>query len=497
MVFFSAVICSGCGSARVSNSLNTVCPSDKQAAPARDVRSNLTSTVPASDTAGLGFLDIISSDASGNPVSKRCTVSLWPREGTRFEVDADTSGHCFFEWDSSEFKNARFVIQVAFNGGYFPVKARMPIQETLGSFSRSLTPFSANLPEDLRERLNEATRTDAMIDSCKTGTDAFAAQLGSDRKTIACFGKNESRSVHFVLEPEESSAVWLERVLEAKRELATKAFALLPGREQKIIRLRLEGRRYESVLDRNLKQFAYILNETHCSTAKSVMNDLGFVNQTKTLCSSRDPILAALPGILKEKYPLVQNIVEAKNLSLEELKTLNHKLFLDRFATLADLNPDVITSLKTVTEHELLGRQIWDLWVAPGPEKLMSIFQLDTQKIAQSGSVFLSIKSNALPSAAALASEDVSQSRPRRFEISDAGAQMSPAALNGQAIMLNFDPKKSQLFLMQKDSGSTLNFLDIFPLATLTTLDGEPTSGGAGVLPLPPVSDEQDEANCN
>lgn len=493
-VMFVTTSLSGCGPASVSNSLDTRCSGVRSQTGNQGSQLRLTSTnsVSTTATAGLGYLDIHSTDVNGQPVSRRCTVSIFPRDLGITEVDVFTSGHCFFEPDTEEFKNSKFTLQVAHNGGYFPVDARMPIQEVFGAFARNLSGVIEMVPEKLQERLNEAIRTE-MISACETGTQAFAEQLAQQRKTIACFGKNESRSVHLVLEPKDGASNWLGVVLSKARENVSNAYRMLPDREQKVMKLRLESKRYEKTLELNLKHFAYLLNETHCSPEN---DQKGMESQTKKLCAVRTSILPMLPSILKEKYEIIRPIVEVKNQTLADLKEMNSDIFACRFSTLTDLDVEKISSLKNACEVEKLSRLIWDQWVAPGPENLANLLQLSSQKMSDFGGALLSVKSNALDSQASVLAENVGQSRPGHFEISSDTGQLSSSSLNTQAIMFNFDPQINKMFLMKKDSGSTFNLLNVFPLATLTTLDGEPTSGGTSVLPLPPVSDDPDEFNC-
>lgn len=479
-----------CGATSVSNSMQSLCPK----AQPQGNQLLLESASDTTMTAGLGYLDIHTLDKAGQAVSRRCTVSLWPSDTGNFEVDVFTSGHCFFEPDSEEYKNSNFVLQVAHNGGYFPVDAQMPIQEVFGAFSRSLIQFSSALPKKLRDRLNEAIGSE-MLSSCQTGTQAFADELGDMRKTIACFGKNESRSVHLVLSPRKEHADLLSKVFEASRANIKRAFSLIPEREQKIIQLRLESKKYKNTLELNLKQLAYLVNEKHCSL-DDVKLDEFTERQTQDLCSFRSQIRAALPNLLKEFYAPIAPIADAKSQTLDELKALNKELFSCRFSSLEDLNIDTVKSMSTVCETELLSRLIWDQWVASGPDSLVGKLVLDKDKISGAGFSIFSLKTNSLDSAESVESERVEKSRPVVFDISGGNVVLSGAALNKQAIMFNYDQDKSKLFLMKKDSGSTLNFLNIFPLATLTTLDGQPTSGGASVLPLPPVQDEPEPATC-
>ncbi len=59
--------------------------------------------------------------------------------------------------------------------------------------------------------------------------------------------------------------------------------------------------------------------------------------------------------------------------------------------------------------------------------------------------------------------------------------------------LFSFSPQVNPFQFTKGDSGSLLNIFGGYPIAALSTVDGEPTSGGSGLTPLPePRDDESD-----
>ena len=59
--------------------------------------------------------------------------------------------------------------------------------------------------------------------------------------------------------------------------------------------------------------------------------------------------------------------------------------------------------------------------------------------------------------------------------------------------LFSFSHQVNPFQFTKGDSGSLLNIFGGYPIAALSTVDGEPTSGGSGLTPLPePRDDESD-----
>lgn len=58
--------------------------------------------------------------------------------------------------------------------------------------------------------------------------------------------------------------------------------------------------------------------------------------------------------------------------------------------------------------------------------------------------------------------------------------------------LFDFMPESSGINFKKGDSGSLLNIYGGYPVAALSTVDGEPTSGGSGLTPLPEPQDDDE-----
>lgn len=70
-------------------------------------------------------------------------------------------------------------------------------------------------------------------------------------------------------------------------------------------------------------------------------------------------------------------------------------------------------------------------------------------------------------------------------------SNLGNTSLNG-VFIFDYDPAVAHFSFDKGDSGSLLNIFGGYPVAALSTVDGEPTSGGAAILPLPEVDEELD-----
>ena len=96
-----------CGGPSPTNCIKT---SAKNSSP-----QNLLALSPAvysSPSSGAGYLDIQSTDVSGNAISRRCSVMVAPAGGEINQVKVWTAVHCLFDADSPEFANSTYLLQL-------------------------------------------------------------------------------------------------------------------------------------------------------------------------------------------------------------------------------------------------------------------------------------------------------------------------------------------------------------------------------------------------
>jgi hypothetical protein len=73
----------------------------------------------------------------------------------------------------------------------------------------------------------------------------------------------------------------------------------------------------------------------------------------------------------------------------------------------------------------------------------------------------------------------------------------SGKSLNHDVFLVNYDAGAQGINPVKGASGSILSIFGSIPAALLSTVDGEATSGGAGVTPLPEISDDDVQPTSN
>lgn len=450
---------------------------------------------------GFGYIDIESIQSTGEKLGRRCTMLLRPAGSDPSMAVVSTAAHCLFEPDSVEHQNARYTLQVYDRGGYFPVIAESEQLNNIGLFARSFSHFVPLMPKKVRDRWNNKF-TEDMLSSCETATSQFNSQESQKGRSIACFAKNEASSFTVRMKPRGKDAARLASILADRKKQEEDILSRLPELERKFVQMRISASQMETKWNHNSKNIAYLFNPTHCSTPKDQLPRAadGSV-ETQVLCKHKDVIVPIAKKEFGELYRKYQPILESNFASLEELKNLHSELFLCRFETLEEIVSKGITELKNVCEVEQFGRAIWDRWVSGGPEMLSKSINMPNQGFGFSKGQIFSLSTHGYKSSEELKASKVVSAKPKVFGLLSSDVRVSDKSLNTTAFMFSFDPNKSQLFLKKGDSGSTLNLFGLIPMASLTMLDGEPTSGGTAVLPLPPIVDDEEDqkrtiANC-
>ncbi|NBW81136.1 hypothetical protein EBR21_05220 [bacterium] len=76
------------------------------------------------------------------------------------------------------------------------------------------------------------------------------------------------------------------------------------------------------------------------------------------------------------------------------------------------------------------------------------------------------------------------------FRLAGNSERVAPASGYLTAFLFDYLPSKNYFQFQKGDSGSVLNIFSGYPVAVLSTIDGEPTSGGATITPLPEPVEE-------
>jgi hypothetical protein len=434
----------------------------------------------SSPSNGAGYLDIQTTDVSGNALSRRCSVMVAPTGSNTEQVKVWTAVHCLFDADSPEFVNSSYSLQLFFKNGYIAIPIQFEGVSELAKVASAVSPFLSMAPKRERDQWRSALSEESVA-PCQQQTQLFAAQLGENRKNIACFSKNEIRVLTGKIEPKLNRKFYVSRILEDVKRWHAQTLSALPDLDKKYLAALESHRPLSAKLPIYMRTYGYWLNEKHCSTPESELpvDHLGR-RETQAFCGNRELFIQRVQKTIPEQYPLFAEVADAKPADAVELSKLHSSLFGCNIEKIEDFSTKNL-EFKTVCDREKLTRLVWAKLVNKGVDSLKENALLKPGVFGFNTDSYFTLLFN-----------NSSTTNPRGSIISltpDVG-QMSPADLNATVILTNFDNQNSQLKLSKTDSGSMLSVFGTVPIATLSTLDGEPTSGGTSILPLPSYSED-------
>lgn len=479
---FTGVALAGCGAKSVQTCLPTT-PS-----PVADKQIQLTdSSTMTPANFGSGFLDILSRNSTGSEVKKRCTARIQSHGEGVSQVKIWTAQHCLFDAGTIELKNSKYVLQMFFKGGYFPVDVTIDGIDEMASQALLFQPYLQFMPKK-HENLWSSALTEESIVPCQTATSQFAEILKEKRKSIACFSKNELRSFVATTHIKTENAARMKAILDSEKKASTDSIAALPESEKKVLELRNNSTLFSEKFKHHRRTFAYWLNPTHCATPKNLLpKDHNGRTQPQELCPYREPILSQIKSSFPDTYQFMSSIAE-RTVTPEQLTQLHADVFGCQILSLEEVNP--ATELKTVCDIETLNRLYWNKWVKPGLKTL----EMSSLGFNVSQQDFFTILSNT--SLIPTASSPETGTRSQLTVVSQELGDVSPESLNSTVILINLDAQKGPLQLEKGDSGTIFSVFGHIPVGTLSTLDGEATSGGTSILPLPEVADDEPQSDA-
>lgn len=436
---------------------------------------------------GVGYLDVRVDNPQGEEKTRRCTMKFKPESEDSSRLQVYTATHCLFPVASDDFKNSSYTLQIYHKGGYFPVAIEFDGLLNLNRLAQRYDPMLDLIPSE-KSRWSFAA-TENSVEPCKNQTALFAQEMGQGTKNIACFSKNELRMLvgKIAVQPKYQS-LW-KTIFDSNLSHSTAIFNGLNEREKTVLRLREKTGQFTGKVPAHLRRIGYWLNPKHCSLPDDQQpRDASGDIEPRTLCDYRDDILKSLRESFPSEYAAVSAVADAAIATPTELAQLHQSVIACSFSTIGEIDLNM-TDAKSVCDIEKLSRLIWNRWVKGGvPQTIPGSSAKGLFGVGPES--YFSLSYNDKSDQTGLSWGAVSAINPSL-------GQLSSEKYNSQAIMLNFENGKDRLKLIKSDSGSLLTVFGILPVATLSTLDGEPTSGGSSITPLPEVSSESDNASGN
>jgi len=500
----------GCSAASQTSTTSAMCSKNGTTSTKRTIsnsnaqtRSSLNLSLQSTDVNsvqaafGTGFIDITSTNSANSAVSKRCTMSLRPLDKSENRVRIWTAGHCFYDPQTVEFRNSKYSLSIFLDGGYFTVPLTIDGFQEFANFSKYFDTLLNNpllpVPENFTQVISNALPR-ATTQVCVDEESKFRTALGGKTKNIACFSRNEMRGLTGILTTNSSTVPLLKRVLTALRDRENAVLSRLDVETKKIFDAYVMSHGWEARRVSDLRSVSYLINKQFCSATpeeRPASDAIGAPPDSAVACVLRTIILAELQKILSAKdFQIINLIAEDETTPLVELrkKTMgcNQILVDGRVPDGYDL------SQATPCDMGDFSVLTWRRYIDRGPRLTPentsdSIFGLNS-------SSYYGFYTNTIPTALNRGSQKamlfpLNPSTVLDFEYV-ARLESGHAKKDLDAFLINYDASKDGINPVKGASGSILSAYGIFPMGLLSTVDGEATSGGASITPLPQVGEE-------
>jgi len=485
--FFIFGFLMGCGATNVAKKSAPCSPKSSSSPSGADASPlNLLQISPEDEKRlGLGYLDI-TTDVGTGPQGRRCTMSIAPVPGEADLVRVTTAAHCGWPAESDEFAKSQYTLHIYYNGGYFPASAQMRGQKDWHTFAKKVSPYIGVLPPEVTRKFVQAS-TDVNKTNCinlskniRTTTDpAF---------DILCLSDGEERSLVAKIKVDSKYREILNRILEVVATRKKLVLDNLPPLEKLIFSTDVRTP-YERVPG-YLQDLGFQMNSVFCA-APVVELPLGGdgLPMSQALCPVRGAMIEKFKAELPEYWSAVQPVVDKPFASNEEMSTFYRDNVGCTFSNLDEIDTTDSKFLRTNCDEDVIGWYIWNKWVKNGLTNLATLQVNDKSRVGFTPETFFSLFTNNVGSREASESNDTSKAKPTLFSISPVNGSFTLD--NAMAFLLN--PAQSNIWVSKKDSGSLFSIFGVIPVGVLSSYNGEPTSGGASILALPVVDDDENK----
>lgn len=415
-----------------------------------------------------------------------------------------TAKHCGYAPESVEFANSKNQLQIWVNGGYFPAELVLESQNEFSVFSSSnaslLLQYGGvkGLSRWSREANSDGTS------ECKIKSNAMMQTWPNltETKRAACFSEDDLVLLNARIQVPEKFSVLFRKLVSAL-ETRSKVLESLSARDRDLLSLQEHFLNINSLLPEALREMAYAVNINFCKApaGHKVTLRKDFEPIFKGVCERRDILISMAKDQLTEYYDsLIKPIAEQPESNdysdSSEIVRIHRSVYGCQISSLDEVDLSRSRSLFTSCERKFILDRLWEKWIVAHDARIRELSAPNSSNSLPNLENYFSIRVNALSSQAALDANDVSKSVARVFQIEPDSHQMD-IGKNIKNMLFSFIPASEKMFLTKKDSGSLLYILGNIPFAAMSTLDGEPTSGGASITPLPEVGSEAEQLSNN
>jgi hypothetical protein len=424
-----------------------------------------------------GWMDL-TWDADGVRKQKRCAMSLVPEVTEGMQIKIATANHCLPEVPESSGSIVESKVHVFFRDGYIPISINIHNLDKVLKMGQLINKFLVPLIPDAQLA---SWLPDYATSSCSNWTNNFRQNSAQDSKT-ACFSRTDLRIIDAsVIETGAKQLELYKAALTELNRIKGAALADLPPELSRGIQLLWRATNMDDMRKRNLRALAYLSNVQYCAAASipppeniAEENQIFFVlDGKKMFCnmSSTDRDLFFKLSSTDAEFTRLKAIQNDPTTPLTELR--NRHLG-------CDAPPSGLAEEMTSCQVTYPSRGFFTKWVRDG----LANFQLlsESERKGLTADDYFNVVAPSHNSAS-----DVGV---HFFRLASNTERVAPAGGYLTAFLFDYLPAKNYFQFQKGDSGSVLNIFSGYPAAVLSTVDGEPTSGGATITPLPEPAEE-------
>ena len=437
---------------------------------------------------GIGFLDI-DTTSEGVVKSIRCTINIHPSLDDESKFILWTAGHCAFDPRKPEFQTAKYTLRLYQDGGYFNVPIELQYQQSLGKFIQDFENMLKLAPGVPTSVVSEYTSgnwfPEDVTTSCQQSTTEFNSELGPAAKDILCFTEAELRglTVSATAATAPEIQVRVDSILNTVASRNKAIFEKLPAQSKYLLDFYYKAHIDKIRLANWVRRLGYYLNVNFCAA------DMATRPQPTTIPRTFNTFCAPLyRGLILEKLKasLPQRLWDIFNTVVTDDKTSLEVLY-EKYAMPQEFDISTLSRpIEDVPEDGVaqIAKNIFAQWSEFGFQQLNSL-NLRNESLFGFNEETLFTFTNNKPR---IATNPLTM-KPRTVSLYNPNYQ-NDIKTKVRKLLVNFDSTQEKLELIKGDSGTMLSLLGGLPFGLLSTVNGEPTSGGASITPLPEVGSE-------
>lgn len=406
----------------------------------------------------------------GETGHKRCVMSLQPREDDSTDIKIITASHCLPSLPDSEDAKFKFTVYIQDGKSFFPLsvasltfKKSVVLSYLMNKHVLSKEP-NGNLGQWVPESGTQL---------CKQETIKFKTQSQPGTKT-ACFSLQDTIKIDArVTERNEKRLKRYNDAVVKLNRIKGAAYAYLPDALRADYPTFMEVTSISKTKNRNLRSIAYLSNNRFCALAENTQNIDPDDLDSRVFCNMTPELREAFfqSTAFDEEYPVLLGIRTDMTTPLVQLRDKHRSCLKSPFSGSED---------ETRCMIERKARELFGKWVFQG-EQQFNMFTEAEKRGLQFSDYFTITTEVVLKTNRAIEALNLAG----RFVPNNSIADQTKGVF-----LFDYAPSESAFSFEKGDSGSLLNIFGGYPVGVLSTVDGEPTSGGATITALPEAEEE-------